>query len=116
MVASRLEHLAGEVPETAVAMPRNPHCAPAFDETDTRADLVIARNGYHHVDMVGHQMPFLNPVHLLAHQFMEQVAKILIQQSEQTSAATFPYEHHMTLGISIPYVLHFHLTNIDSSL
>lgn len=98
IVASRPERLPGEVPAAAVAMPRNPDCAFAFDETDNCAHLVLGRNGYQHVNMVGPDVPFLDPALLLARQFMEHAAEILPQQSEQTPAAVFRYEHHMILA------------------
>ena len=98
VVASRPERLAGEIPAAAFAMPRNPDCALALDEADDRAHLVLWRNGYQHVDMVGHHMPFLDPALLLARQFVEHAAEILPQQSEQTPAAAFRYEHHMILA------------------
>ena len=40
VVASRPERLAGEIPAAAFAMPRNPDCAPTFDEADDRACLL----------------------------------------------------------------------------
>ena len=81
IVASRPERLPGDIPVAAITMPRNPDCALALDEADNRTHLVLGRNRYQHVDMVGPDMPFLDPALLLARQFMEHTAEILFQQS-----------------------------------
>lgn len=94
-VTSRPERLASGIPASAIAMPGNPDCALSLDEADDRAYLVLGRNGYRHVDMVGQQMPFLDAALLLARQFVEHTAQIPSQQPEQAPAATFRYEHHM---------------------
>ena len=82
-------------------MPRNPDRAFAFDEPYDFTDLVPGRNGYQHVHVVRHQMPFLDPAVLQKRQFLGHAAEILFQQSAKTLSSK--------LGMNTTWYLHTHL-------
>src|SRR5215211_9397495 len=68
--------------EIALALsvyPGQVDCALAFNIPDHLQHRIFRRNRNHHVDMIGHQMPFFNPTFLLCGQSAEQLTKMPTQ-------------------------------------
>ena len=70
------EMLAAEIALPSVPVARHPDCALAFDVPDDAGDAVLRRNLDQDVDMVGHQVPFVDDAVLLPGKFVKDRAQL----------------------------------------
>ena len=68
--------LAAEIALPSVPVARHPDRALAFDVPDDAGDAVLRRNLDQDVDMVGHQVPFVDDAVLLAGKFVKDRAQL----------------------------------------
>ena len=59
---------------------------------------VLRRNAQQHVDMIGHQVPFLDSTLLLPRQLVEHLPQVPAQLSVERLAAIFRNEHNMVFA------------------
>jgi hypothetical protein len=71
----------------------------AFDVPDHLRNRVFRRDRYHHVNMVGHQMPLLDSALLLHCQSTEDFPEMLPQLAIQRLSAALGNEHHMVFAV-----------------
>jgi hypothetical protein len=88
-------------PEIALPLPVRPGQVDrtlALDETDHLLNGIFRWDRDHHVDMVGHQMPFLDPALFLFRQLAEDLAKILAQLHIQRLPAALGNENNVVFA------------------
>src|SRR5450755_3864525 len=68
--------LPDKIPTVLPINPCEMYRAFPLDEADHLRNGVFRRDRYHHVDMIGHQMPFLDPAFLLLGQLAEPLPEI----------------------------------------
>ena len=100
-VPPRPEVLADEVPLPLAVHPRQVDRTLPLDETDHLLHRILRRNRNQHVDVIGHQMPLLNPALLLRGQFSEHLAQMAPQLLVQRPAAALGDKHYVIFALPL---------------
>ena len=104
-IAPSPEFVSRKIARFALDVLRNPDRTLAFHEPDHLRHGVFRRNRNQHVDVIGHQMPFFDPALAPPRQFVEHVAKALLDHAEYRLLAIFRDENHMILALPCGMVL-----------
>ena len=78
---------------------RQVDCALAFDIPHDLTDRVLGRDRQHHVNMVGHQMPFLNPALSLFRKIAEHPAQMSAQLAVQNLPTKLRNENDVVFAL-----------------
>jgi hypothetical protein len=73
----------------------------ALDLPDHLRNRVFRRNRYHHVNMVGHQMPLLDPARRLHRQSAEDLPEMLPELAVQRLSAALGNAYHMIFAVPL---------------
>jgi hypothetical protein len=98
-IAACPKALPDEIPPVLALGPCEMDRAFPLDEASHLRDSVFRRYRYHHVNVIGRQMPFLDPAFLLLSQFAEQVPKMAPQLRIQRLPAAFGNEHNVVFAL-----------------
>jgi hypothetical protein len=98
-IAACPEFVPGEILRLAFDVLCNPDRTLTFDEADDLRDGVFGRNRNQHMDVIGHQMPFLDPAFATPRQIVKYGAKVLLDLPEDCPFAIFRNENHMIFAL-----------------
>src|SRR5665213_618880 len=91
--------LSDEIPPGLPIYPCEVYRAFPLDEADHLCHGVFRWDRYHHVHMIGHQMPFLDRAFLLLGQSAEHLPQVAAQLRIQRLPAAFGNEHDMVFAL-----------------
>jgi hypothetical protein len=104
-IAPSPELVPREIARLALAVLHDPDRILALHEGDHLRHGIFRRDRNEHVNMVGHQMPFLDLALAAPRQFVEHVAKALLDDPENRLLSVFRDENHMIFALPCGMVL-----------
>jgi hypothetical protein len=97
-ISSRPEFVAEEIPHLAFDILRDPYRALPFHVSDDLSHRIFGRYRNQHVNVIGHQMPLLDPAFFAACEIVKYLAQMPLYLSEQQLLAVLRREDDVVLA------------------
>jgi hypothetical protein len=103
-IPARPETLTDKIPPVLAIHPRQMDGALSLDEANHLRNGVLWRDRDQHVNMIGHQMPLLDPALLLLGKLTEYLPKILPQLDVQRLSSALRNENNFVFAVPLAVV------------
>ena len=91
--------LPDKIPLLLAIDPRQVDGALAFDKSHHLRNRLLRWDGDHHMHMIDHQMPFLDPAFFLRRESLENFPKVLAQLAVKRLPAAFGNKHDVVFAV-----------------
>src|ERR1700758_4753731 len=91
--------LAQKIPHLSVGILRDPYRTLPFHVSDDLCHRIFRRYRYQHMDVIRHQMPFLDPALLPSRQIVKHLTQMTLYLAEQKLLAVLRRKHDVVLAL-----------------